>query len=142
MCALLLEGKISNAYTNDDTSYTNRTLAAIAFYRKAACDEALKPMIEELLWHKRAIEVDSEVLSALDQYKLEPKAESYSFFSDASNRQKNKHRPLLDIADASDTPLPIISEQYLKEERTLGSKNRSGDPMVFGVNRHHLGKHG
>jgi hypothetical protein len=116
-------------------------LTAIAFYRKAACDEALKPMIEGLLWHKRVIEVNPVVLYELDQYKLEPNAASYPFFSDASNRQRNKHRPLLDIADASDTPLPIISEQYLKEkeERVLGSKNRSGDPMEFGVNRHHRG---
>ena len=139
VCALLLEGKILNAYTNDDTNYTNRTLAAIAFYRKAACDEALKPMIKGLLWHKRVIEVNPVVLYELDQYKLEPKAESYPFFSDASERQKNKHRPLLDIADTSVTPLPIISEQYLKQERMLGSKNRSGDPMEFGVNRHDRG---
>jgi hypothetical protein len=142
VCALLLEGKISNAYTNDDTSYINRTLAAIAFYRKAACDEALKPMIEKLLWHNRAIGVNPVVLYELNQYKLEPKTKSFRLFSDTSKRQKNKHKPLLDIADASGTPLPIISEQYLKEERILGSKNRSGDPMEFGVNRHHLGKHG
>ena len=87
-------------------------------------------------WHKRAVDENPQIRYELSQYKLKPGAPSYSSFFDGEKQQKEP-KIFLDLADTSDTPLPVISEQYLKEERTFGLKNRSGDPMDLGANRHH-----
>ena len=77
VCGLLLQGKIVNSCNENIFNLRgyldNRVMAAISFYRKAACDQALKPKIEYMLWHLRTVEKANERLQrVLKPFKLNP----------------------------------------------------------------------
>ena len=116
VCALLLDGKISNVVEEekgDNQRYQDsRMLGAIAFYRKAACDATLKPIIEVMLWQIRATGENAVAQKELKKYRLTPREffPRFDEFSDGIALAKDDN-DLLDIADHSSTPVdvPFIS---------------------------------
>ncbi|MBP6918368.1 MAG: hypothetical protein KBB94_05595 [Legionellaceae bacterium] len=117
VCALLLDGTISNVVEEekgDNQRYQDsRMLGAIAFYRKAACDATLKPIIEAMLWYIRTTNENVVVQEELKKYHFTPSefAPCFDKFSDGIALAKDDN-DLLDIADHSSTPVPDISDIY------------------------------
>ena len=119
LSALLLDGSIENlvdeAEINDPQGYEiTRALLAIDFYRKAACDEALKPSIEYLLWHKRALRENDDtdlIRNKLNEYQLSPKQRLSNFEEFVNNTPLTENNTLLDIADHSNMPFQDINER-------------------------------
>ena len=105
VCGLLLDGEIRNPFSvlkANRLEDKEASLAAIAHYRKAACDEALKPQVESLLWQKRTITDNSPVQESLRSYKLTLGEDvlKCSFFA--------KPQEGLDFVDASDALVPSV----------------------------------
>ena len=121
VCALLLDGKISNVVEEekgDNQRYQDsRMLGAIAFYRKAACDATLKPIIEVMLWQIRATGENAVAQKELKKYRLTPREffPRFDEFSDGIALAKDDN-DLLDIADHSSTPVPDISDIFSQGE--------------------------
>lgn len=104
VCGLLLQGKIVNSCNENLVNLRghldNRVMAAISFYRKAACDQTLKPKIEYMLWHLRTVEHENESTQhVLKPFKLSPgmNVSTYAAFRAEEGHQDFEDHSLLPI---------------------------------------------
>ena len=129
-CALLLDGTITSTVDEekaDNHPYQNsRMLAAIAFYRKAACDATLAPIIEGRLWHIRTTSDNPVVVDELNKYHLTPIefTSHYHMFAPAEGGDS------FVLADLSNIPVPAISDSPDSAETPFISLNPW---LVFGL---------
>lgn len=114
-CALLLDFRILNLIDkrleNNQHHFENRVVGAIDFYRRAACDAALKPKIEHILWGYRTIYPESLIANKLTPFKLSPNCETYFSF------EQDTREGLLDITDDSEKPVNVL--HILRENSSL-----------------------
>lgn len=89
IAAFLYDGAIDSQ--NIQANQTQRLFKAFSFYRKAAHDSSLKPIIEFLLWHKRTVyqqQEDSLITYELNQYQLTPEylMPCFKFFKEGHSK--------------------------------------------------------
>lgn len=105
----------------------SRELAAIAFYRKAACDVELKDKIEHRVWEWRTILEDGDdgaIHEALSRYKLRPNISFYSLF------KRDVGGNLLDFADSTHNPLPDLESIFPAEQDPLSQEDLISEENV------------
>ena len=116
VCALLLDGKMANSVDEnllgDENYQRTRSLAALAFYRKAACDETLNPIIKSILFHECATGL-SPIADVLADFNLR--------LSNEPIRKLNKRKR--DEADQLNQAYISIFGQYDSKE-TLANPNQ------------------
>jgi hypothetical protein len=87
-----------------------RSLAALAFYRKAACHPTLNPIIQSILFHERATGL-SPIADVLVDFELWPCTTTYEP-TNALRARLVRQDPNITLADSHELPKKI---DYLDE---------------------------
>lgn len=118
-CGHLLRGLIENRaaknLATNEEYMKHRDLLAIDFYRKAACDHELKPMVEHILWEMKTFhDEESAVYKKIAPFILKPMIEVHEKF------QQDERRNCPELADNTGT---LVDISKIKEMHSNSIKN-------------------